>query len=64
MNDFGLNHTIMTQLLPKILIIIFPAMFSGKDKAKIHFREREEKGRRSVYDRGMLKNFLFFQPEV
>ncbi len=64
MNDFGLNHTIMTQLLPKTLIIIFPVSFSGKDKAEIHFREREAKGWRSIYDRGMLKNFLFFQPEV
>ena len=64
MNDFGLNYTIMTQLLPKALIIIFLASFSDKDKAKIHFREREEKGWSSIYDRSMLKNFLFFQPEV
>ena len=52
------------QLLPKALIIIFPASFSSKDKAEIHFKEKEEKGWRSIYDRGMLRNFLFFQPEV
>ncbi len=59
-NDFVVNCTIITLSINHY----FPSFVSGRDIAEIHFREREEKGWRSIYDRGMLTNYLFLQPEV